>query len=771
MIELFDFQRAAADQIANRFREYASDPAIAGTQKRLVAVPYFQALASVTASGKTVILSDAVSSMCTYAAIPPVVLWLSKGKVVVEQTFENLSPNGKYNHVLGDADFFSLAEFDSIRVKEASVPQVYFATVGTFNQKDQAAGDRLIYRSDIDNAERSTWEALKTRENEDAIRRPLFVVYDEAHNLTDQQTDLLLELEPQAFLLASATMRLPQKLGQQVDLIKQNGRTDDWFTTYVGAKQVADSGLIKSTIVLGGYRSPMEETVSTMLADMVKAEQEAAQEGLEGRPKAIYVCNTNIVEGNAFQKDDARRPFLQREAPPILIWRHLTEQHGIDPSTIAVYCNLTANKDFPLPDDFHLFSGGDKDYREFAAGGYQHIIFNLGLQEGWDDPFCYFAYIDKSMDSRVRIEQIVGRVLRQPSAKHSPSERLNTAHFYIKVDRNDVFNEVLAEVSNKLSQDAPDIRLVRKDPEKSPPEDFEPKGEYVVPMTAHDTTDAVEPIAELLNYLTDYRNDDGTNTKSEGERRVVTQHLGEQEIPTAVWESFGLAGSVSARWLFQRSVSAKYQNALGLAPVSSPKFDASIGFDSKAHKHIESVAGQVVDAFFENVRLVQRPKNPYKVGAILVRRDEMQPFSNAIHEGYDGLNPLELKFARELDRTGLTWCRNPSKNGYGVSLLTIGPTKTFYPGFLVWKDDTVFAIDTTGDHLLREKTGRKLLSITPPKNDDRRVVIQLVSENKYNRNLELEEKGGYTLWDLRQDGSLRARHFHGIDELLKMALR
>jgi len=69
----------------------------------------------------------------------------------------------------------------------------------------------------LDNADRSTWEALKIRQDEKGQRRPLIVVYDEAHNLTDQQVDLLLELEPEAFLLASATMRLSQHLSEQIE--------------------------------------------------------------------------------------------------------------------------------------------------------------------------------------------------------------------------------------------------------------------------------------------------------------------------------------------------------------------------------------------------------------------------------------------------------------------------------------------------------------------------------------------------------------------------
>jgi hypothetical protein len=30
---------------------------------------------------------------------------------------------------------------------------------------------------------------------------------------------------------------------------------------------------------------------------------------------------------------------------------------------------------------------------DFMAGNYQHIIFNLSLQEGWDDPACCFLRI------------------------------------------------------------------------------------------------------------------------------------------------------------------------------------------------------------------------------------------------------------------------------------------------------------------------------------------------------------------------------------------
>ncbi|MGH9055629.1 MAG: hypothetical protein ACRDYY_07170, partial [Acidimicrobiales bacterium] len=416
MIELYEFQQKAAATMADRFSRYVSDPVITGTQQHQRTVPFYQALASITASGNTIILVDVVSSITATLPVPPIVLWLSKGRVVVEQTLANLLSGGKYHHLLGSAEVRPLPEYDPEDVADLLKPIVYFATVGTFNQKDKEYGTLVIYRCDIDTADQSTWDALKQRLTRDNLRRPLIVVYDEAHNLSDQQTDLLMELEPTAFLLASATMRLPERLAREVDALKANGWQDASLITSVSAKAVADSGLVKSTIVLAGYQSPMEETVSTLLADFEQAEADGASYGLDGKPKAIYVCNTNIVASNANERDDPKRPFTTRQAPPILIWRHLVETHGIDPDDIAVYCSLKMDKDYPAPDGFHLFKGGDSDYDDFSHGSFRHVIFNLALQEGWDDPLCYFAYIDKSMESRVQVEQIIGRVLRQQGA-------------------------------------------------------------------------------------------------------------------------------------------------------------------------------------------------------------------------------------------------------------------------------------------------------------------------------------------------------------------
>jgi len=771
LLILKDFQQKASTQIADRFLRYNADPSMTGKAQNLRKVPFFQALASITASGKTVILADAVAAISVALSIEPVIIWLSKGRVVVEQTYVNLSPSGRYNHVLGQMNVATLAEYDSDVVREANNPLLYFATVGTFNQRDKELGDRLIFKTDIeDTASQSTWQSIKERLNVNNLRRPLLLVYDEAQNLSDQQTDLLLELQPDAFIVASATMRIPQKLSEEIKRLKNDGWTQDDLVTNVEPAAVVEAGLVKSTVIMAGYEAPMEETVSAMLSDLADSAAEAAAHDL-AEPKAIYVCKTNIVEGDAFRRDDPKRPFSDREAPPIVIWRYLTEYHGVNPEKVAVYANLKFDRRYPPPAEFVLFGGADKDYERFTGGSYSHVIFNLTLQEGWDDPLCYHAYVDKSMESNVQIEQIIGRLLRQPNAHHYPSERLNTAHFYVRVDQRKTFQDVLDSVAKKLESDAPEVRLVEAGPTKPKPVPYEPCKVLHVHETAYDTSEAVEPVQKLLNQISDWRFDNGINTQASGGRTLVQRKIGSGSASEFIWEEFEHTNQVSARWIFQREVMRRFPDALGVAPVDAVKFDAQIGFNSTAYEQVVRIAHDVVDTYIDNVVLKQKRLDPYEVGPVLMRPEEVVLFQNGAHEGYAGLNSLELPFAQALDKTGLDWCRNPPRSGYGIPLITLGATKNFFPDFLVWDAQDVYALDTTAPHLLLEKTGRKLLSITPPRGESGRLWVRFVSPGRWSTAVESLDQNGYTVWGLKQDGSLRATYVDDMAASIAQALK
>lgn len=163
---------------------------------------------------------------------------------------------------------------------------------------------------------------------------------------------------------------------------------------------------------------------------------------------------------------------------------------------------------------------------------------------------------------------------------------------------------------------------------------------------------------------------------------------------------------------------------------------------------------------------MQRRLNPFKVGTILARPDEMVPFINAVHDGYAGLNPtLERPFADAIDKTGLTWARNPSRSGYGIPLISVGPTANFYPDFLIWTAERVICVDTKGPHMVHETARRKLLRIRPAK-EGSRLDVQFVSNGKYDNHLEQKHSSGFTCWGLGDDGTLQAVHHDDLEHVV-----
>jgi type III restriction enzyme len=765
-IELFQFQQDAASQIADRYFEYNSEPIAFGRGENRRDVPFYQSLSSITGSGKTAILAQAVSEIVALSEVPPVILWLSKGKVVVQQTYANLADGGKYDHLLNDITVRLLSKYDPGDVASSKESLLYFATVGSFNQRDRKNSNLKIFALDTDNIESTRWEALKVRETAEGRRRPLVIVYDEAQNLSDQQTTLLLEQQPAAFLLASATLRFPAQFDAEViqPLRTSGGYKDEDLITSVRSSTVVASGLVKGLISLDGLNAPLEETISEMLADMQEVEDAAKDENLGFRPKAIYVCNTNVLADDASQTDDPKQAFRQRQAPPITIWRYLTEQCGVPADDIAVYADLKTHRDFPLPPDFKLFNGGDSDYDDFVTGDYRHIIFNKTLQEGWDDPSVYFAYVDKTMESTVDITQIVGRVLRQPGATHYGADRLNTAHFYVRVDRNDSFTKVVEDVKKGLGGDAPEVRILTSPPGAEEPESLPAKQSRTIPRTAIDNTPTLGPVDIVLDKVHDY-SQDTINTRGVGRRRTVQQAIGSADAAASEWIDFEQSNRVNARWVFRREVARRYRPALMIMNTDTKKFDAKIGVGSSAYASLTDSAAKAVDEYLRHAIVKQLKPKPYAVSSTLVRRGTMETFKNALHDGYDGLNDLERRFARALDETGLPWARNRSQTGYKIPLVSLGQTVWFFPDFLIWAGETVICVDTKGSHLVEGDGRRKLLSIQPHRDVPTTVEVKFVTEGTWKADGTPDGEDGFSIWELGSGRSLRSLSHEDLESL------
>src|SRR3954453_301668 len=71
------------------------------------------------------------------------------------------------------------------------------------------------------------------------------------------------------------------------------------------------------------------------------------------------------------------------------------------------------------------------------------------------------AYIDRNIGSDIQAEQLIGRVLRTPQAKHyrGQYQDLNTAYFYIKTSSNQVFSQIVKEINRELGKISDKIKL------------------------------------------------------------------------------------------------------------------------------------------------------------------------------------------------------------------------------------------------------------------------------------------------------------------------
>jgi len=750
-MELLPFQIEASTKIANRLHDYLIDPLL---KNRNSINPFYQNLSSITGSGKTLILADTIEQIRSRLPVEPIILWLSKGRVVVWQTFNNLA-NGKYSSLIGGFDVKPLLDCKSSDVEDSSRGLILVATVGKFNQRDKEQGDRKIFKVGLDSADKSLWDMLKSRKDSQGRKRHFIIVYDEGHNLSNQQTELLMELGPDALIAASATLKIPSALESTINRLKQE---KSWkepdLVTVVKSSDVVKSGLVKKQIMICGYVTPMEIAIDELLGEMSKAQKTVEKLGLNFQPKAIYVSNTNMVDGSS-PKEDASRKFTDRMARPILIWRHLVENSGIDPKEIAVYCDLKFDSKLPPPPSFNLFAGGESDYEEFMAGKYRHIIFNLGLQEGWDDPECSFAYIDKNMGSPDQVTQIVGRVLRQPGAQHYTAPILNTAHFYIRTDEKGVFEEIVADVRHKLIAEVPSINItIAKGSTGGTKPTRPPLKNMEIPTASIDSSNAYSYIQDIVRMIPTYH-PNSDDVVGKGGRIQILQNIGRDSAVNQEWVEIEHSNKVTARWVFLRELQKRHPKAAHLCDIEHPKFDVFIEYNSPAAELIRSQANQVADAYITYSNIVQNANDdPYLVESIFVDEGQLTIFENAIHEGYSGLNELEKEFAVALDRTKKPWCRNPSQGGYEIPLLDNGITRTFNPDFIVWADKkNIIAIDTKGDHLIVEDGQRKLFHINPVAPGPK-VSIRLVTAGSWKvvNSQPSKEKGGkgYTVWNLKE---------------------
>ncbi len=764
--DLFKFQSAASEQIATRHNDYHTRGAdrIDGKFD-----PFLQLLQAFTGSGKTPVLAHAVNRMRSFGKIQPLVLWISKGKVVVEQTASNLGVGGKYHPLVSDWTVISLADVKIQDIRDSDTPLIITSTVAAFNRDETKREGLSVYTLKQDEGDKSVWEAIKDRSEKTA----LFVVYDEGHNSTDKQLDILLDLSPKAIILSSATMELTPALVEIARRQKFTGEQDKIFAnqdpvvTYVPTADVVEMQLIKDNIHVGGRSGRPEAIIREMNKEFNKLVVRTRNGANWIVPKCIYVSDTNRKSGMG-EEEDSKIDFPKRKARPIVIWRTLVNECGVDPDEIAVYCSLKGSK---FPDEFHLFRGGDRDYNEFIKGNYKHIIFNLSLQEGWDDPNCYFAYIDKEMGSKTQITQVIGRVMRQPDARYGNHDALNTAHFFIRFRSKGEFMETLAEVKEKIEGEIPQVKITSSFDSKIRPAPFKPKKKYQLPTMAIDGSEALELMSKSLKDLPLFIEGD-TKGLAEATDVQIKVSTGRSSDPKYIAQGSGQP--IKVREYLREKLSAMSPEAYNLLDTSvldSKKLDTIIEIGSIACKNVDREVVELCKIYETNVEIrPDKEEDPYLIGEHQPRASaKVYPYKNAIHKGYDGLSPDEQEFAKALDKTKLRWARNPAQKGYAIPLpLTGVSSRRFFPDFIVFSRDCIWLIDPKGGHLLGDAIRNKLLYIEKVKGL-LEIRIALVARGEYDKDARPVSDNGVTLFH-RRSGNSAIEHCETYADAVKRLL-
>lgn len=713
-LSLFPFQEVAASKLRTAALNWVTHAATSGVPRYGTSpIPFLGQLKAVTGAGKTPILAEVVGGLGA-----SLVLWTSRSRPVVEQTFNNL--RGRYRSLLPDdglriiREIPSQAEWHQLLTAETGLT-IWLLTTASWNEVEAAksGGDadaRLsLHRPHADwSGSESPWELLRTQ-----LKRPLWIVSDESHNQSSTQLDQLSGLLPMGFFMASATPlhnQLFARWQEALDLDPAWKALSEAGKVKVRTRDVVAEELLKTTLEILDFNSGVQENLDGVLGSVADLDDAVAKEGTSVNPKAIYVVErSNPPKGSP---DEAR---------PVLIWRYLVSK-GVDPESIAVFTDTKV-----LPDEAERISSLSQLHPR-----HRHIIFNQALQEGWDDPEAYVAYFDGSTKSFTRIRQIVGRILRQPKARHSSQERLNTATVYINTP-SEVFEDILQGLQNELRLYAPEddpgaspIRVkTRSQPLPAVPKRSNLPDDLTLPRLALRAPAMSSQVTKLRSRGNSPWADEFLEAGGIGHLSVLSlknEDLERSEYIDVLRSARTRNGVYLRRRLLTRNKSCL--NSIHPDALSGPAYQQLSCQNSVAQVELNDLSDTVAEYFEDRVTFELDPdpsRSTWAVGEYRPRGPEMVPFAYAVHAEYSkkDFNTDESQFAQALDGIGKgVWYRNPTSADLGFSIplpVKVGDSTRFYPDFIWWVEDTCWAIDTTGRHLLNDKVRGKLFGIDRPR--------------------------------------------------------
>jgi type III restriction enzyme len=382
-----------------------------------VAMPYF-CLRIPTGGGKTWLAAKSVGLVNQHLLRSEfsVILWLVPSTTIREQTLRALRDREHPYHVAireaGPVTVLTLDEAKSVtRATLESSTTVIVSTVQAFRREDtdglkvyESNGALMSHFEHLDHAQIAELQRdengaiVCSLANVLRLRRP-FLIVDEAHN----------------------------------------NRTPLSFSTFANFRP---SGIMELTATPDTEKTPSNVLHSVSAAelkteDMIKLPIRLETEGDWQRCIAYAIDCRDQLQAAAEAERRQGAPYLR---PLVLIQAEPRRKDVETRNVEAVRKELIENQN--VPEHEIVIATGESRGLEAIAKEYEHgiadprcpvkyVITQQALAEGWDCPSAYVLASMAELHSSTAVEQLLGRILRQPGARARSAEVLNQSYAFV----------------------------------------------------------------------------------------------------------------------------------------------------------------------------------------------------------------------------------------------------------------------------------------------------------------------------------------------------
>ncbi|WP_374354085.1 DEAD/DEAH box helicase [Thermomonas sp.] len=392
-------------------------------------MPYF-CLRVPTGGGKTFLAARSVALVNTYLlrSEHSVVLWLVPSDAIREQTLKALRQlDHPYHQALKQAGAVTVIDLDEAKsITRATLDTstvVIVSTVQAF-RRDKTDGLK-VYQSS--GALMQHFDGLASAQRENLLR-------DDDGTIPCSLANVLRLRRP--FLIVDEA---------------HNARTEISFTTF---ERFNPSGVMELTATPDTEKVPSNVLHSVGAAELKTAQMIKLPVLLEAEPDWQQCLADAIARRNELQTlaDDEHRngaPYLR----PLVLIQAEPRRQGVETlDTERVKKELVENQRIPA-DEIAIATGEERGLddieRKYRLGisdpdcPVKFVITQRALAEGWDCPFAYILVGLSSQQSGTAVEQLIGRVLRQPDAKARTTPALNQSYAFVR-------SSDFARVANEL---------------------------------------------------------------------------------------------------------------------------------------------------------------------------------------------------------------------------------------------------------------------------------------------------------------------------------